>query len=869
VTDSPKAPSFSSKKSPGNGFLKVMQRPALQGASLAGISVLTAFGVANTAGADAIALAVLAGAALSGSLAAFYRSSHAASLQTIVTCAIDSNTHATFVTAQPADCEAPFVYTNQAFKTLFPAPEGACAFNSLGALSQILDGGRAALDELARLQATASAGGVDHSELAIRGASGKYEWRRFSIQPFQVPGEKGGFVLWRARDVTAQREMDGARRLEEETFADFLDNLPAGFFSADAEGNILYANNKFVEWLGVSAEELRARSLRFADFVVAGSADAAFGAPESGVSGDVTLRGPSGSLFKACLVQSEHLDDNDHMTYSRSVLLRDLTWRGEAGVQGMPTSSGSSNGHKLRWLFDEAPVGIVLLDLQGNVTESNRAFLKLRGIHQDTVIGRPFSEQISKEDRGDVAAQLSKVVMGIMPASHLEVRMPAMGERELMASLYASRLEDDSGEVSGLVLHFIDTTEHKNLEIQFAQSQKMQAVGQLAGGVAHDFNNLLTAMIGFSDLLLTRHGPDDPSFSDIQQIKQNANRATNLVRQLLAFSRQQELEPVVLDITEAMADLSNLLGRLIGENIELKIDHDRDLWLLRVDRGQFDQVIINLAVNARDAMPGGGSVSICTVNTSVEQSVQRGHDVMKAGDYVLIEVADTGTGIAKEDLSRIFEPFFSTKEVGAGTGLGLSTVYGIIHQTGGYIFVDSAPGDGTTFTIYLPRHEEIEEVQLESEPTPSFKADVDEVSAFTAPTLQSVQNSEADLTGEGTVLLVEDEDAVRMFGARALKNKGYNVLEASNGEEALEVINNGSNQKIDLIISDVVMPGMDGHTLVQLVRHEMPEIKIVLMSGYSEEVFADHVERDPGIHFLAKPFSLKDLAGKVKEVMQG
>jgi two-component system cell cycle sensor histidine kinase/response regulator CckA len=869
VTDSPETPNFSSEENPGKGFLKVLQRPAVQGTGLAGITALAAYGVAHSAGPDGIALAVLAGAALGGSLTAFYTSSRGASLQAIVACAIDNSADAAFVTTRPADREAPFVFNNQAFKTLFPAPEGARAFNSLGTLSQILDGGETALDELARLQATASSGGVGHSELSIRGASGNREWRRLSIQPFQVPGEKGDFVLWRARDVTARREMDEARRLEEETFADFLDNLPAGFFSADAEGNILYANNKFVEWLGISAEELRARSLRFADFVVAGSADAAFGAPESGVSGDVTLRGPSGSLFKACLVQSEHLDDNGHMIYSRSVLLRDLTWRGEAGVQGMPTSSGSGNGHKLRWLFDEAPVGIVLLDLQGNVTESNRAFLKLRGIHQDSVIGRPFSEQISKEDRGDVAAQLSKVVMGIMPASHLEVRMPAMGERELMASLYASRLEDDSGEVSGLVLHFIDTTEHKNLEIQFAQSQKMQAVGQLAGGVAHDFNNLLTAMIGFSDLLLTRHGPDDPSFSDIQQIKQNANRATNLVRQLLAFSRQQELEPVVLDITESLADLSNLLGRLIGENIELQMNHDRDLWLLRVDRGQFDQVIINLAVNARDAMPGGGSVSIRTVNTSVAQSVQRGHDVMKAGDYVLIEVADTGTGIAKEDLSRIFEPFFSTKEAGAGTGLGLSTVYGIIHQTGGYIFVDSAPGEGTTFTMYLPRHEGVEEILAVSEPTPSFKSDMGEACSLAPPTLQSVKNSEADLTGEGTVLLVEDEDAVRMFGARALQNKGYNVLEACNGEEALEVINNGSNQKIDLIISDVVMPGMDGHTLVQLIRHEMPHIKIVLMSGYSEEVFADDVERDPGIHFLAKPFSLKDLASKVKEVMQG
>ncbi|NQU56173.1 MAG: PAS domain-containing protein, partial [Rhodospirillales bacterium] len=757
------------------GIWLVLCSRGFQGAGFGIAGVLAVILASNSDGPVSTLMIALAGAALAAALWSLYHLLRGASTLNIIAAAIDNSAEAVFLTALPIGEEAPLIYANPAFHSLFPASLGGRKVESLNALALLLEGGEASIEELARLQGTANVGGLGHSELSIKGSSGALEWRRLSVQPFHIPGTKERYALWRSRDVTARREMDAARRREGETFADFLDNLPAAFFSADENGNILYANNKFVEWLGISVEELRARNMRFADFVVAGSADAAIGASQSGVSGDVTLRGPGGSLFKACLVQSEQLDDNGDMAYSRSVLLRDLTWRGETGVQGLPISVASGNSHKLRWLFDEAPVGIVLLDLQGNVTESNRAFLKLRGIHQDSVIGRPFSEQISKEDRGDVAAQLSKVVMGIMPASHLEVRMPAMGERVLVASLYASRLEDDSGEVSGLVLHFIDTTEHKNLEVQFAQSQKMQAVGQLAGGVAHDFNNLLTAMIGFSDLLLMRHGPDDPSFSDIQQIKQNANRATNLVRQLLAFSRQQELEPVVLDVTEALSDLSNLLGRLIGENLELQMNHERDLWLLKVDRGQFDQVIINLTVNARDAMPGGGSVSIRTANVSISQSVQRGHEVMKAGDYVLIEVADSGVGIAKEDMPRIFEPFFSTKEVGAGTGLGLSTVYGIIHQTGGYIFVDSAPGEGTTFSIYLPRYMGDDETVTESP--------------------QSSEENEADLTGEGTVLLVEDDDAVRMFGSRALRNKGYQVLEAGDGEEALDVINSGANHK--------------------------------------------------------------------------
>ena len=490
------------------------------------------------------------------------------------------------------------------------------------------------------------------------------------------------------------------------------------------------------------------------------------------------------------------------------------------------------------------------LDGQGSIDEWNRACLRLVGLQPEVLIGQPFADRVAKEDRGEISAALSKVVMGTARATHMEARMPGAGGRELVTSLYASRLENALGELSGLAIHFIDTTEHKNLEVQFAQSQKMQAIGQLAGGVAHDFNNLLTAMIGFSDLLLTRHGPDDPSFADIQQIKQNANRATNLVRQLLAFSRQQTLALVRLDITEAINELNSLLGRLIGEKIELNLEHGKDLMPVKADRGQFDQVIINLVVNARDAMPGGGQITIRTLPFSLDAPAQRGHDLMPAGNYVLIEVADTGVGIRKENMEKIFEPFFSTKEVGLGTGLGLSTVYGIVHQSGGFVFVDSAPGEGTTFSVYLPEYTEDGETEAAAAPPPPEAV------------------PEGDLTGTGTVLLVEDEDAVRMFGARALRNKGYNVLEAENGEGALDVIN-ATDENIDLIISDVVMPGMDGHTLVQLVRHELPDVKVILMSGYAEDVFRDEIDRDPTIQFLAKPFSLRELASKVKNVMAG
>lgn len=607
-----------------------------------------------------------------------------------------------------------------------------------------------------------------------------------------------------------------------------IERLPVGVCGLDEDGRILYLNRRLASWLGGEPEDFNNGSVELADLIVG-----------DGVNGEVKFKVAGGEPIR-CFVTHSINAPGAGPVRSQAVIFPDP----------MPAHEWehalAETERRVRWFFDESPLSIVLADMSGTVTDANRSFIVTAGQSHDKVVGRSILELILPEDRDEVARYLSKAVMGMGKGGQIEARLA--GSRGVAAQIYLQRVAGRSGEAGALLLNFLDTTEQKNLEEQFAQSQKMQAVGQLAGGVAHDFNNLLTAMIGFCDLLLSRHGPGDPSFADIMQIKQNANRAANLVRQLLAFSRRQTLQPKIINITDALAEMSNLLRRLIGEKIDLKVSHGRDVGLVKVDPGQLDQVIINLVVNARDAMAGeGGTLTVQTSTEIIDEPTATGTEVIPPGDYIGIKVTDTGIGIPKENLTRIFEPFFSTKQRGEGTGLGLSTVYGIVKQTGGFIAVNSEEGKGTTFTIYLPRYEasqeELAETQAVIEESPS-----------------------RDLTGTGAILLVEDEDAVRTFGARALRSKGYDVLEANNGDNALEVLNN-TDKVIDLVISDVVMPGIDGPTLIRMLREQKPELKVIFISGYAEDTYRDELDEENGVHFLPKPFSLKDLATKVKEVL--
>jgi two-component system cell cycle sensor histidine kinase/response regulator CckA len=523
--------------------------------------------------------------------------------------------------------------------------------------------------------------------------------------------------------------------------------------------------------------------------------------------------------------------------------------------------SQEDDASRLTEFIEGSPIAIARLNGQGVIVESNRSFKELvRNSFSDEQEVKLADLIQDAEPRHKFKGLLQKTLAGEVSADPVALEFALPDGVAITVALFLSHMSHGPDGEPAIIAHLIDTTEQKNLEMRFAHSQKMQAVGQLAGGVAHDFNNLLTAMIGFCDLLLMRHPAGDPSFADIMQIKQNANRAANLVRQLLAFSRRQTLQPKPLDLTELLAELSNLIRRLIGENIELKMIHGREVWTIKADQGQLEQVIINLAVNARDAMKKGGSLTIRSSNAQIlgaysldpEMIPPSQEDVIDAGEYVQVDIIDTGHGIPRSLMEKIFEPFFSTKEVGHGTGLGLSTVYGIVKQTGGYLYVKSRENEGTTFTLFFPRMSE-KEVAAKVQEEAEEKA---------AP---------SDLTGAATILLVEDETPVRSFAARALRNKGYDILEADCGETAVEVFEQAT-QEIEVIITDVVMPGMNGPTMIETLYEKYPErmknIKVVFISGYAEDAFIDTYGTKREFNFLPKPFTLKQLASKVKEITQ-
>jgi two-component system cell cycle sensor histidine kinase/response regulator CckA len=744
------------------------------------------------------------------------------------------------------------LYANQAYRALVNAADG----QDVRPVERVFVGDPDVSEALYRLAKAAREGRRLQEEVRVSGHGGEaVRWLRLRVRPLD---ELSGHVrptVWNVADITRDRERQENIFQELQHAIDYLDHAPAGFFSVDAAGRVGYLNATLADWLDHDLAQVGSGGLALAD-IISGDAAALLTAL-SAAPGEV---------------KTEVLDLDLRTRAGRTLPVR-LYHKVAFGVDGTPGSSRTlvlnrarddgdpQRTAEVRFMrfFHNAPMAIATVDRNGRILRSNATFARLideRGKAAGAAIqGRSLVAAVAERDRTAVDSAVANAAAGTGDTASFEVALAGEGNRA--ARLFVAAVEQDEHDAEAAIVFAIETTDQRALQAQLAQAQKMDSVGQLAGGIAHDFNNVLSAIMMATDFLLNAHRPTDPSFQDIMQIKQNANRAASLVRQLLAFSRRQTMRPQVLDLGEVLNDLSMLLRRLIGEKVALEVAHGRDLWPVKVDISQLEQVIVNLAVNARDAMPDGGKVAVRTGNVGADECARYGQPTLQTADYVLIEVADSGTGIAPEIMDKIFEPFFTTKEVGKGTGLGLSTVYGIVKQMGGFIYADSEVGRGTTFRIFLPR--------LAAGATASAPEE-----AVAAPTLvpDAVPAKPAvDLTGRGTILLVEDEEGLRGLNARGLASRGYTVLEAANGVEAIRVLEE-HNGEIDLVVSDVVMPEMDGPTLLKEMRKGNPDLKMIFVSGYAEEAFEKNL---PGgqFTFLAKPFTLKQLVATVKDTMAG
>jgi len=759
------------------------------------------------------------------------------------------------------DGDGRVLYANAAYLDLIDAAD----VNDMRPVERVFIDDADASEAIYRLLKAASEGKRLQEEVRIAGAKGRpARWLRLRVRPLGDAKRMRRFTVWSLSDVTRERDRQENVFQELQHAIDYLDHAPAGFFSVDAKGEVVYLNATLANWLDQDLAQVGSGGLKLGDLV------AGYGAALL-----TTLRGAPGE------VKTEVLDLDLKTRSGRTLPVR-LFHKLAFGADGAPGASRTlvlnrarddgtdpQRAAEIRFVrfFHHTPMAIATVDRDGGIVRTNPLFVRL---FHDVLSGqtgegrgRSISAVVAERDRAALEAAIAEAASGKSDIAPVDATLAGPGER--FGRFYVTAVEEQERDQEAAIVYTLETTAQRELENKVTQQQKMELVGQLAGGIAHDFNNVLSAIIMATDFLLNAHKPTDPSFQDIMQIKQNANRAASLVRHLLAFSRKQTLRPQVLDVGEILSDLTMLLRRLIGENVTLDVVHGRDLWPVKVDISQFEQVIVNLAVNARDAMPDGGRLRLRTANVTAKDSERFRAKGMPAADYVLVEVSDTGTGIPDAIIDKIFDPFFSTKEVGKGTGLGLSTVYGIIKQTGGFIYVDSVLREGTTFRIFLPRHvASAEEAAAER----AGEAEASTVTDVLAAADQVKRAASADLTGQGTILLVEDEEGLRALNARGLASRGYTVLEAGNGLEAIDLLEKFDGQ-IDLVVSDVVMPEMDGPTLARELRSRNPDLKIIFVSGYAEDAFQKSLPDHGQYAFLPKPFTLKQLVAAVKETLAG
>ena len=805
------------------------------------IAAVVAFYLLPREDSSRLATILLAILAMTGLLALFayatglLQFSGQASRNDITKLISDTSTEGVLVT----EGESRIIYANEAYLAL----SGSNGADGAQPVDRLFSGAPDVSDAVYRLaQAGRDAKRASEEIRLVPALNGEAEaaWYRIRVRPLDTSGKKRG-TLWTVADVSRERERHENVFQELQHAIDYLDHAPAGFFSAMPDGQISYMNATLAGWLDYDLAQVGSGGLKLADIVAAGGA-AMLGAMP-GKAGevktgqfDLDFKCRNGKNLPVRLLHRLAFSNDRQPGPSRTLVINRAP--GEEPAEDLRAAQV-----RFARFFNQTPMAIAAVEASGRIINSNAAFAKLA---PEALKGADasFYTGLVERDRAGARAAIEAAALGHGDIPPLDVALA--GDAKKLARLFISAAEAGETDGTGATIFALDTTEQRTLQENFAQSQKMQAIGQLAGGVAHDFNNVLTAIIGFSDLLLANHRPTDPSFQDIMNIKQNANRAAGLVRQLLAFSRRQTLRPQVLQLGEVVSDLQMLLRRLTGERTELDIRHGRDLWLVKADINQFEQVMVNLVVNARDAMgERGGRIQIRTRNVSPAECAAFNEKSLVPGEYAAVEVEDNGHGIPADVKEKIFEPFFTTKEVGKGTGLGLSMVYGIVKQTGGYVFCDSTVGEGTTFSILLPRHE---------------------LAANEEVAKKEVAKPSGDLTGHGRILLVEDEEAVRAFGSRALTSRGYPVLQAASGLEALDVVAEAKGQ-IDLIVSDVVMPEMDGPTMFAELRKRGVTCKVIFVSGYAEEAFAKNLPAGDFV-FLPKPFSLKQLIETVKATLE-
>jgi PAS domain S-box-containing protein len=640
------------------------------------------------------------------------------------------------------------------------------------------------------------------------------------------------FVSTQVAMAIEHKRAEEALRQSEETLKTFLDAIPETALLINLDGTIAAANRGLLEGVGLDSGDLvghNAFDYSTPDLVESRKAKI-----------DEVVRTGEPVVFEDTSVAS----GRTHINYVHPV--RDEAGRvSRVAVVGLDITERKRAEEALRrseeqsrTLVDSARDVIFALSPDGLFVALNPAFEKLTGWPREEWMGKPFTEVLHADDV-PAARELFAKILRSEPPPNVQFRFRSREGGYLVGEITANIPRQD-GRLLGIVR---DVTDRVRLEDQLRQAQKMEAVGRLAGGVAHDFNNLLTAISGYSELLLSDLAPGDPRRADVEEIKKATERAASLTRQLLAFSRRQVLQPRVLDLNVVVAGAEKLLRRLIGEDIRLVTRFEPALGAVRADAGQIEQVVMNLAVNARDAMPGGGTLTVETRNADITVARRTEEQApMPPGRYVELRVSDTGVGIGAEVKRHIFEPFFTTREKGTGTGLGLATVYGIVKQSGGFIWVDSEPGRGATFTIHLPQVAQGVE---------------------TAEPGRPVRTS---IAGTETVLLVEDEAAVRTVARESLRIYGYRVLEAPDGEVALRVAAD-AGAGIDLLLTDVIMPGLSGPALADRLRAERPGIRVLYMSGYTDDALGPHGVLEPGLNYLQKPFTPDVLAQKVRQVL--